>query len=161
MVKELEKEGEKLSDILSMPIKDVLGRDTGIEYSEDIVIIRDILEETISRRSIFIESVDLQILTLEQVTHIYAYESDAEMAIKWIDDLYNVMIKTHSHVGCNVFEIQIQKQDLQTIQETSKVNFIFKDFIYLQSTIYMNLLIGNLQLRMSVTGSCSSITDFM
>lgn len=128
MVKELEKEGEKLSDILSMPIKDVLGRDTGIEYSEDIAIIRDILDETMSRRNIFIESVELQILTLEQVTHIYAYENDAEMAIKWINDLYNVMIKTHSYVGCNVFEIQIQKQDLQSIQETAKVSRHFSIF---------------------------------
>lgn len=121
MEKELQKEGEKLSDILSMPVKDALGRDIGIDYSEDIATIRDILDATIARRNIFIDSVELQKLTLEQVAHIYTYEQDASVAIKWMGDLYNVMIKAHSHVGCNVYEIQTQKEELQTFQETAKV----------------------------------------
>lgn len=116
----LEKEGEKLSDILSMPVKDVLGRDTGLDYSEDITTIRAILDETINRRLVFGESVDLQILTLEQIAHIHTYEQDATVAIKWIDDLLDVTIKTHSHVGGNIFEIQRQKANLQTIQETAE-----------------------------------------
>lgn len=118
--KELVKEGEKLSDMLSMPVKDALGRDLHIDYSDDIVNVKDILDTTIARRNIFIDSVELQKLTLEQVTHIHAYELDARMAIKWMDDLYNVMIKCHSHVGCNVHEIQVQKDELQTFQETGK-----------------------------------------
>lgn len=119
--KELEKEGEKLSDILSMPVKDALGRDIGADYSEDIGTIRDILDATIARRNIFVDSIDLQKLTLEQVTHVYAYEKDAALAIEWIDDLYKVMIKSHCHVGSNVYEIQMQKDELQTFQETAKV----------------------------------------
>lgn len=122
IVGELEKEGEKLSDILSMPVKDVLGRDTGLDYSEEISMIRDIMDETMNRRRIFFESVELQSLTFEQIVHIHAYERDAMMASKWIDDLLDVTIKTHSHVGCNIYEIQRQKQNLQKIQETAKVN---------------------------------------
>lgn len=121
MEKELEREGEKLSDMLSMPVKDALGRDMGVDYSEDIGNIRDILDATIARRNIFVDSVELQKLTLEQIAHIHAYEKDAAVAIKWIDDLYNVMIKSHSHVGCNVYEIQTQKDELQAFQETAKV----------------------------------------
>lgn len=121
IVGELEKEGEKLSDILSMPVKDVLGRDTGLDYSEEIGIIRDIIDETMNRRNILTESVELQSLTFEQIVHIHAYERDASMASKWIDDLLDVTIKTHSHVGCNIYEIQRQKQNLQKIQETAKV----------------------------------------
>lgn len=120
--KELVKEGEKLSDMLSMPVKDALGRDLHIDYSDDIVNVKDILDTTIARRNIFIDSVELQKLTLEQVTHIHTYELDARMAIKWMDDLYGVMIKCHSHVGCNVHEIQVQKDELQTFQETGKVS---------------------------------------
>lgn len=123
VIKELEKEGEKLSDVLSMPVKDALGRDIGIDYTDDIATIRDILDATIARRNIFIDSVELQKLTLEQVTHIHTYENDASVAIQWIDDLYTVMIKTHSHVGCNVYEIQMQKEELQTFQETAKVHW--------------------------------------
>lgn len=118
--KELKKEGEKLSDILSMPVKDALGRDIGIDYSEDIAIIRDILDATIARKKIFMDSVELQKLTLEQVAHIQTCEQDAAMAIKWISDLYSVMIRTNSHVGCNINEIQIQKEELQLFQETAK-----------------------------------------
>lgn len=122
-MKELEKEGEKLSDILLMPVKDALGRDTGVDYNDDIAIIRDILDATMARRNIFVNSAELQILTLEQVTHVYEYEQDATLALKWIDDLHGVMIKTHSFVGCSVFEIQLQKDELQMIQETAKVRF--------------------------------------
>lgn len=122
IVGELEKEGEKLSDLLSIPVKDVLGRDTGLDYSDEISMIRDILSETMNRRRIFFESVELQTLTFEQIIHIHSYERDASMASKWIDDLLVITIKTHSYVGCNIFEIQRQKQNLQKIQETAKVS---------------------------------------
>ncbi|XP_053952594.1 SEC14 domain and spectrin repeat-containing protein 1 [Anastrepha ludens] len=118
--RELVKEGEKLSDMLAMPVKDALGRDLHIDYSDDICNVRDILDTTLARRNIFSDSVELQKLTLEQVTHIYTYEQDARMAVKWMEDLYNVMIKCHSHVGCNIHEIQVQKDELQTFQETGK-----------------------------------------
>lgn len=108
--------------MLAMPVKDALGRDLHIDYSEDIGNVRDILDTTLARRNIFSDSVELQKLTLEQVTHIYTYEQDGRMAIKWMEDLYNVMIKCHSHVGCNIHEIQVQKDELQTFQETGKVS---------------------------------------
>lgn len=104
-----------------MPIKDALGRDCGIDYNDHIVTIRDILDATIARRNIFVDSVELQKLTLEQVTHIHTYEQDAAVALQWIDDLFAVMHKMHLHVGCNVYEIQMQKEELQTFQETAKV----------------------------------------
>lgn len=109
-----------------MPVKDALGCDIGFDYSEDIVNIRDILDASIARRNIFIDSVELQKLTLEQVTYIHSYEEDAKVAIKWMEDLYNVMIKLHSHVGSNMCEIQTQKEELQTFQETAKVCLYFK-----------------------------------
>lgn len=121
--RELKKEGEKLSDILSMPVKDALGRDIGADYSEDIDIIRDILNATISRKKIFLDSVELQKLTLQQLVHIQTCEQDAMLAIKWISDLYNVMMRTNSHVGCNINEIQMQKEELQTFQETAKETY--------------------------------------
>ncbi|KAL5290623.1 hypothetical protein ACFFRR_010159 [Megaselia abdita] len=121
--KDIIKEGEKLSDILSIPFKDALGRDLSIDCSPDIANIREILEATIERRNIFIDSLELQKLTLEQITHINSYENDAKMAMKWMDDLYSVMIKYHSHVGCNIHEIQVQKNDLQTFEETGKSIF--------------------------------------
>lgn len=117
----MEKEGERLSDVLSMPVKDALGRDIGADYTDDIATIRDILDATIARRNIFIDSVELQKLTLEQVTHAHTYELDATVAIKWLDDLYAVMLRQHLHVGSNVYEIQMQKEELQTFQETAKV----------------------------------------
>ncbi|KAI4499907.1 hypothetical protein M0802_005163 [Mischocyttarus mexicanus] len=75
---ELVKEGEKLSDILSMPVKDALGRDVHVDYGEDIVNVRDILDATIARKNIFNDSVELQKLTLKQISLIHTYESDAE-----------------------------------------------------------------------------------
>lgn len=115
------KEGEKLSDMLSMPVKDALGRELTLDYSEDIVNIRDTLDATNARKNIFSDSVELQKLTLEQVTHIDAYEKDAMQAIEWLDELFSVMLKDHGYVGISIYEIQTQKDDHQAFQETAKV----------------------------------------
>jgi len=50
---EIRREGEKLSDMLSMPVKDALGQDINTDYSEDIVNIRDVLDATVARKNIF------------------------------------------------------------------------------------------------------------
>uniref|UniRef100_A0A2M4AJY0 Putative titin n=1 Tax=Anopheles triannulatus TaxID=58253 RepID=A0A2M4AJY0_9DIPT len=118
--REIIKEGEKLSDVLLMPVKDAVGRDIDVDYSDDISNVRDILDATKSRSRIFAESVELQKLTLDQITHIYKYEKDAGTAIQWMDDLHKVMLRSHTHVGSNVYEIQSQKDEHQAFQETAK-----------------------------------------
>lgn len=123
--KELVKEGEMLSDMLAMPVKDALGRDVGIDFSEDIATIHDILDATNARRNIFMDNVEVQKLTLEQTAHVQAYEADSTVALKWMDDLFNVLMHRHTHVGCNVYEIQAQKEELQTFQDTARVRQIF------------------------------------
>ncbi|KAL7299327.1 hypothetical protein TKK_0007905 [Trichogramma kaykai] len=120
---ELVREGEKLSDILSMPVKDALCRDVQIDYTEDIINIRDVLDATNARKNIFNDSVELQKLNLKQVALILTYENDAKQAIEWISDLYNVFISSYLEIGCNVEEIQSQKQQLQFFQETSKGSY--------------------------------------
>lgn len=107
--------------MLSMPVKDALGRDVNVDYEEDIVNIRDILDATTARKNIFSDSVELQKLTLEQVTHITAYEKDVGQAIGWLEELYDVMVKEYGNVGCNVDEIQRQKEEQLAFQETAKV----------------------------------------
>lgn len=87
---ELQREGEKLSDLLSMPVKDSLGRELSVDYTEDIINIRDILDATKARKNIFTDSVELQKLTLEQVTHIDSYEKDTLQAVQWLDELLQV-----------------------------------------------------------------------
>ncbi|XP_035789279.1 SEC14 domain and spectrin repeat-containing protein 1-B-like [Anopheles albimanus] len=118
--REIIKEGEKLSDVLLMPVKDAVGRDIDVDYSDDISNVRDILDATKSRSRIFAESVELQKLTLDQITHIFKYEKDARTAIQWMDDLHKVMLRSHTHVGSNVYEIQAQKDEHQAFQETAK-----------------------------------------
>lgn len=61
-----------------MPVKDALGRDIRVDYGEDIVNVRDILDATNARKNIFSDSVELQKLTLKQVALIHNYENDAE-----------------------------------------------------------------------------------
>lgn len=67
------------------------------------------------------DSVELQKLTLQQVTLIDRYEKDAEQAINWLEDILRVMLRDHGHVGCTVYEIQSQKEEHQVFQETAKV----------------------------------------
>lgn len=134
--RELVKEGEKLSDMLSMPVKDALGRELNVDYSEDIINIRDILDATTARKNIFNDSVELQKLTLQQVTHIDCYEKDATQAIQWLDDLLQVMLKDYGHVGCTVYEIQAQKDEHQIFQETAKVKKFHTKFMVAINDIF-------------------------
>lgn len=107
--------------MLSIPVKDALGRDLNICYEEDIANIHDILDATISRKNIFGDSVELQKLTLQQITHINAYEKDVDQAIRWLDELFVLLITEYSTVGCNGHEIQNQKDDHFAFHETAKV----------------------------------------
>lgn len=154
-------EGEKLSELLSMPIKDALAREIPVDYSEDIVNIRDILDASNARKNIFNDSVELQKLTLKQMALIFAYESDAEQvcsfniinnadrkksfltmerekliersltrqiylqAVRWLSDLFGVVVENHTAIGSHASEIQAQKEEHQTFQDTAKVHTTF------------------------------------
>ena len=107
--------------MLAMPVKDALGCEVELDYSEDIINIRDIMDATMTRRNIFVDSLELQKLTLQQVIHIRSYEVDLATTIKWLTDLYKVLIKNHLHVGGEISELQHQKAELQTFLDTSKV----------------------------------------
>ncbi|XP_034483415.1 SEC14 domain and spectrin repeat-containing protein 1-B isoform X2 [Drosophila innubila] len=118
--RELVREGEKLSDMLSMPVKDALGRDLQLDYSNDIAQLRRRLDASRARRQRCGERVALQRLTLEQVTHIHGYEQEVHCALNWMNELYAVLLRCHSHVGCNIHEIQLQKDELQGFEETGR-----------------------------------------
>lgn len=118
---ELIKEGEKLSDMLAMPVKDALGCELALDYSEDIINIRDIMDATATRRNLFVDSLELQKLTLQQIIHIRSYETDLATTVKWLRDLFEVLIKNHLSVGCDIVELQHQKDELQTFMGTAKV----------------------------------------
>lgn len=104
-----------------MPVKDALGRDVNVNYGEDISNIQDILDATNARKNIFNDSMELQKLTLKQIFLIHAYEKDAQQAVGWLSDLFGVLIQNHVEIGCNATEIQSQKKELQSFQETAQV----------------------------------------
>ncbi|XP_025418579.1 SEC14 domain and spectrin repeat-containing protein 1-B isoform X2 [Sipha flava] len=118
--RDLVKEGEKLSDMLSMPVKNAMGVALNVDYEADIVNVSEILEMTKARCQLFCDSVELQRLTLQQVSYVLNYETDASQAIQWLEDLYHVLLKSHYHVGSDAEEIQAQKEEHQAFQETAK-----------------------------------------
>jgi len=56
----------------------------------------------------------------------------AFQAVKWLNDLFNVLLRNHMEVGCNVKEIQSQKEEHQSFQETAKVKHVItvKNYFY-------------------------------
>ncbi|XP_066905382.1 uncharacterized protein [Halyomorpha halys] len=119
------REGEKLSDLLSMPVKDSLGREVTIDYGPDITNISEILEMSRARSELFRDNVELQRITLQQASHVFTYENDAAQAIMWLDELFEVMLMSHAEVGCSVYEIQRQKEEQQNFEETAKCTYEF------------------------------------
>lgn len=80
--RDLVKEGEKLSDMLSMPVKNAMGIALNVDYEADIVNVSEILEMTKARCQLFCDSVELQRLTLQQVSYVLNYETDASQVIR-------------------------------------------------------------------------------
>lgn len=113
-----------------MPIKDAFGHNIELDYSTDISIVGKTLVSAKAHRTAFVRNIDNQMMTLERVNYISQYEKDAMTALRWLDDLHNVITDTHSLVGCSIFEIQNQKEELQSIQETAKVLVHFKSVIF-------------------------------
>ncbi|KAG5320938.1 SES1B protein, partial [Acromyrmex heyeri] len=60
----------------------------------------------------------IKLLTLEKSQTILG-KGDS-LAVKWLNDLFNVLLRNHMEVGCNVKEIQLQKEEHQSFQETAK-----------------------------------------
>lgn len=138
--------------MLAMPVKDALGCELQLDYSEDIINIRDVIDATVTRSNIFVDSLELQKLTLQQIIHIQAYETDLATTIQWLTDLFNVLVKGHLYVGSGISELQHQKDELQTFLDTSKVDTIITILLSLSKPLKY-LLVGNLRLRLSLTRS--------
>lgn len=117
---DLIKEGEKLSDMLSMPVKDALGCEVTVDYRSEIMNVKDVMDATITRRNIFLDSLELQKVTLKHIIHIDSYETDLATSISWLKNLYEVFTKSHVHVGVGISELQHQKDDLESFFSTSK-----------------------------------------
>jgi len=83
--RDLVKEGEKLSDMLSMPVKNAMGVALNVDYEADIVNVSEILEMTKARCQLFCDSVELQRLTLQQVSYVQNYETDASQVSAMVD----------------------------------------------------------------------------
>jgi len=89
--RDLVKEGEKLSDMLSMPVKNAMGVVLNVDYEADIVNVSEILEMTKARCQLFCDSVELQRLTLQQVSYVLNYETDASQVSCIICVLYSLL----------------------------------------------------------------------
>lgn len=85
--RDLVKEGEKLSDMLSMPVKNAMGVVLNVDYEADIVNVSEILEMTKARCQLFCDSVELQRLTLQQVSYVLNYETDASQVSSLVPSL--------------------------------------------------------------------------
>lgn len=93
-----------------MPIKDALGRDIEVDYSEDIANLREVLDAAKARFKIFSDSLDIQKLTLEQITNIHACEKDAETAIKWVESKSEfIWMKMHFSVLSNDYHDKVER----------------------------------------------------
>lgn len=56
------------------------------------------------------------------VEYFYAlFICESFQAVIWLNDLYDVLLKNHMEIGCNAIEIQSQKEEHQSFQETAKV----------------------------------------
>ncbi|KAE8746088.1 hypothetical protein FOCC_FOCC007212, partial [Frankliniella occidentalis] len=114
------RQGEKLSDLLSMPVKDALGREVSVDYGGHIGHVTALLEAVRGRQTLFSDTVNMRRLTLQQAAHVRAYEQDASQAVRWLGELQRALLASHAHVGCTAGEIQAQKAEQQSLQETAR-----------------------------------------
>lgn len=71
-------------------------------------------------------------------------------AVKWLNDLYNVLLKNHMEIGCNAIEIQSQKEEHQSFQETAKVSNKIIQILDWNFKIYLKNRINRIELKFCI-----------
>lgn len=66
-------------------------------------------------------------------------------------ELYKAMLKSHTHIGCNVSEIQNQKDEHQAFQDTAKVSDLKTQTLLL---IYFQIIQGVINSQLNFKNSC-------
>lgn len=117
------REGERLADLLAMPVKDALGRPVAVDHAAAIAHVQRLLELMAQRAIGFGDRVTRHRLALRQAALVGSYEADAAQAVAWLRQLRGAM---RAHVGCGVGEIQGQKERHLAFQQTAKVRKLAK-----------------------------------
>ncbi|XP_049784509.1 titin isoform X1 [Schistocerca cancellata] len=118
--RECVREGERLSDLLVMPVKDALGRHLAVERAADTARAQRLLQQVCARAAALRERVARHRLLLRQAALVRCYEADAAQAAAWLRQLGAAM---RDQVGCSVAEIQRQKEQHQDFQHTAKGSY--------------------------------------
>jgi hypothetical protein len=83
-------------------------------------------------------------------TFINSFKCQISIFNSNLKGLYKVMLKSHTHVGCNISEIQNQKDEQQAFQDTAKVSRTFICYFSQHAKISILILLRFLLIRASL-----------
>ncbi|PAV59655.1 hypothetical protein WR25_21248 [Diploscapter pachys] len=89
------------------------------DYAHAIGHVQGQMAAARERRARCIELVNVRRLKLHQFVQLFTCESDATQAIKWIDELYETVIKDYNEIVCDENELRILREDKKKLEETS------------------------------------------
>ncbi|XP_074642495.1 uncharacterized protein LOC141899810 [Tubulanus polymorphus] len=113
-------EGHILLDLLSLPIKNALGKDVTPNYEDAKEHIQKLLDDLQDRKARCDELSDVRRLKLQQILQLRTCEQDAKQAIDWILELCVVMVQQHTEMGRNPAEAENLQEEHKKFEETAR-----------------------------------------
>ncbi|KAK7113115.1 hypothetical protein V1264_012462 [Littorina saxatilis] len=112
-------DGQSLLDEMSRPIKNASGVDITPDYGPHIQRIRRMLEDLQDRKMRCDELADVRRLKLQQLLQLRTCERDCDQAIDWIEELCDVMVRTHKDMGASAQEADDLQEDNRKFEATA------------------------------------------
>ncbi|XP_076451161.1 coiled-coil domain-containing protein 141-like [Babylonia areolata] len=112
-------DGQSLLEEMSRPIKNAFGKDITPDYGPHIQRIKRMLEELQERKMRCDELADVRRLKLQQLLQLRTCERDCDQAIDWIEELCEVMVRTHHNMGNTAQEADALQEDNRKFEATA------------------------------------------
>ncbi|XP_043190351.1 SEC14 domain and spectrin repeat-containing protein 1-B-like [Amphibalanus amphitrite] len=117
---ELSRTGEKLQDMLTLPVKNSAGQDITPDYSSELAHVTRLSQRLQQHVQTVLETWEISRLRLQQTLQLGQCQAQAEQALSWLADLSRLLGSEHARVGRDNTEIQLMKRQHQSFEETAK-----------------------------------------
>ncbi|KAL4216901.1 S14 domain and spectrin repeat-containing protein 1 [Mactra antiquata] len=112
-------DGHSLLDEMSRPIKNAFGKDISPDYANQMKHVNQRLEELQMRKMRCDDLAEVRKLKLQQILQLRTCELDAQQAISWIQELYDVMLTSQTNIGQTPQEIDNLQEEHRQVETTA------------------------------------------
>ncbi|XP_033111497.1 triple functional domain protein-like [Anneissia japonica] len=119
-IEQTEREGDRLLDLLSSPIRNAFGKDITPNCENQKSHVTTSIHEINKQKKQVNELADLWKLKLQQILQLRTCEEDAVQGIVWLEELCDVVTRSHADIGSTAIEAEQRKKDHSNLEITAE-----------------------------------------